>query len=129
MTPFDLLRLDRDVAAISARLRAWRRAGRIEEPPAIPRELGSLATYRDLKDLDSDPIAGRLALHVASLTIDRVTVDDEVRVSEARRARSESPAAPGVSARSTFGMVPAMAPASRVWITERRFMVFIASGW
>ncbi|NUO51325.1 MAG: hypothetical protein HOV80_20915 [Polyangiaceae bacterium] len=97
MTPFDLLRLDRDVAAISARVRAWRRAGRIEEPPAIPRELSSLATYRDLKDLASDPIAGRLALHVASLTLDRVTVDDELRVSEARRARSESPAAPGVS--------------------------------
>ncbi len=97
MTPFDLLRLDRDVATSAACLRAWRRAGRPSEPPAIPRELSSLSTYRDLRGLSSDPIAESLALHIASLTIDRVTIDDELRVSEARRARSESPAAPGVS--------------------------------
>jgi hypothetical protein len=97
MTPFDLLRLDRDVAAITARLRTWRRSGVVDDPPVIPRELSSLATYRDLRELSSDPIAGRLALHVASLTIDRVTIEDEQRLSQARRARSESPAAPGVS--------------------------------
>jgi hypothetical protein len=97
MTPFDLLRLDRSVAATATRLRAWRVGGRAGDPPAIPRELSSLATYRDLAAATSDPVAGRLAHAVASLTIDRVTIEDELRATEARRAPSESAAAPGAT--------------------------------
>jgi hypothetical protein len=97
MTPFDLLRLDRSVAGIATRLRAWRVGGRAGDPPAIPRELSSLATYQDLAAATSDPVAGRLALSVASLTMDRVTIEDELRVAEARRAPSESAAAPGAT--------------------------------
>ncbi|MBL9022401.1 MAG: hypothetical protein JNL21_09375 [Myxococcales bacterium] len=94
MTPIDLMRLDRLVAQLSGKLRAWRLSGRAGDPPELEREASSLATYQDLRDTKGDPIALRLVSHVAALTADRVTLADEVRLAAARRAPSTSEVAP-----------------------------------
>ena len=94
MTPIDLLRLDKRIAELTRALREWRRSSRAGEAPRIEREVSSLATYDDLRGAKADPVAGRLAIHVAALTVDRVTLADEARVVAARRAPSENERAP-----------------------------------
>jgi hypothetical protein len=97
VTPFDLLDLDRLVAKSANRLRTWRRGGSAEDAPAIEKEASSKATFDDLRGITGDPLAPRLAAHVAALAVDRVTIADEARVAKARWVRSDSPAAPEVS--------------------------------
>lgn len=97
MTPFDLIRLDRLVADLTAKLRAFRRGGRGTEPPLLEREATSLATYQDLRGITADPLAHRLALHVGALTIDRVTLADEARIVALRNEPSASAAAHGAT--------------------------------
>ncbi len=138
MTPFDLLELDRLVSASRARVRSWRRGGHVGDPPAIERAASAKATYDDLRGITGDPVAPRLAEHVAALAVDRVTIADEARAMTARRVASESAAAPGVSVASAARSVleartnrdvrmrelalvarPAH-EAARVWVDRRR---------
>jgi hypothetical protein len=97
VTPFDLLRLDRLVEALAVKLRAFRLAGLSGDAPAIEREASSLSTYEDLRAITTDPLAPRLALHVAALTLDRVTLADEARVALLRRKPAENASAHGAT--------------------------------
>ncbi len=86
----DLLGLDRKVAAAREALDAWRRDAAAGDPPVIPRAITTRDGYLAL-GASKDPLAPRLAPHVAALTIDRVTIADEARVRRALRERRVAP--------------------------------------